>query len=374
MKENPFIYLQHSSDTVVENWYRARKYVLNKLNNTLQLYRDPDKFPKKWHFIVDGDSELMLSVVRHLALYAHFMDYEDYDTYEKLSCINRTLITIVSKSSVAKIRAELEKPEYLGNLPKYCHMIIFGEAMNQDSYIDIAINIVNDPQHCDAISNGETINIKEDEVLLTKYKQEIDTFKAVCAHKAYMLGDEVSNLSYEDIFSVSRYSNALSTFKFKVLLGRPRRLIDEKKWKSDINAVRSGISNVFCSDCFEIRKKGIQIKAKKEKICEEKAWKRFYKELSYCEHNRWVVEKLILGYEPFGIEEIHRFEHLFGDQRNKYLKNLKNATQSPKHLDICSNRELRRRDPDSMKYDSFLMLAIPMILRFDRLRFYANFR
>ena len=253
MKENPFIYLQHSSDTVVENWYRARKYVLNKLNNTLQLYRDPDKFPKKWHFIVDGDSELMLSVVRHLALYAHFMDYEDYDTYEKLSCINRTLITIVSKSSVAKIRAELEKPEYLGNLPKYCHMIIFGEAMNQDSYIDIAINIVNDPQHCDAISNGETINIKEDEVLLTKYKQEIDTFKAVCAHKAYMLGDEVSNLSYEDIFSVSRYSNALSTFKFKVLLGRPRRLIDEKKWKSDINAVRSGISNVFCSDCFEIR-------------------------------------------------------------------------------------------------------------------------
>ena len=77
MKENPFIYLQHSSDTVVENWYRARKYVLNKLNNTLQLYRDPDKFPKKWHFIVDGDSELMLSVVRHLALYAHFMDYED---------------------------------------------------------------------------------------------------------------------------------------------------------------------------------------------------------------------------------------------------------------------------------------------------------
>ena len=44
--------------------------------------------------------------------------------------------------------------------------------------------------------------------------------------------------------------------------------------------------------------------------------------------------------------------------------NRKNNTKEDgtPHIDLCSYRELRRVNPDDMKYDCFLMLAIPKIL------------
>ena len=367
MKENPFEclkqleYFKHSSDTIVKNWYQARKYVLDLLINRLHSCKDSDSFPECWHFIVYGDSELMLSVVRHLALYAHFISYEEYDRYGNLSCKNRTVITVVSKKSAEEIKVELQKPEFLGNLPKYCPVTVFGEVMNKDSYIDIAIEVVKDPHSSCTTSDCEPIDIKEDEVLQTEFTQDIDTYKAVCAGKAYGLGKVINNLPYEDINSVSRYSNALSTFKEKILSAESENLINEK-WGHNSNEVRCGISNVFCADCFEIREKEILNKAKTEKMSEMETWQKYFEELSHCEHNRWVVEKLILGYEPLGREERFKYEQFFGDERTAYWKSLKKKEVSPQHIDICSNRDLRRIDPDNMKYDSFLMLAIQFIL------------
>ena len=83
--------------------------------------------------------------------------------------------------------------------------------------------------------------------------------------------------------------------------------------------MRSGVSNIYCSDCFEIRE--IEIKHI-DKDNKKETWQKYMKELSRCEHNRWVVEKLILGYEPFGKEEIFKYEHLFGDERSAYWKRL----------------------------------------------------
>ena len=53
---------------------------------------------------------------------------------------------------------------------------------------------------------------------------------------------------------------------------------------------------------------------------------------------------------------------LFGNKRDAYSRQLKRNAAAPAHIDICSYRELCRIDPDSLKYDSFLMLAIPLIL------------
>ena len=114
--EKPFEYLiKQESNEIVLNWYRARRYVLDLLNNTLQ---EAEFLPTGWHFIVYGDNELLLSVVRHLALYAHFTNYEEYDSDGKLSCKHRTHITIVSANNAADIENELQKKEYLCNLPK----------------------------------------------------------------------------------------------------------------------------------------------------------------------------------------------------------------------------------------------------------------
>lgn len=364
--EQPFEYLGVSSGETIKNWYKARRFVLDLLHSTLDKI---EVLPEQWHFVVDGDNDLMLSVVRHLAMYAHFINYAEYDTLGNISYANRTLITIVSKKKTEEIEAELQKPECLGNLPTQCKMTIFGNVKNEHSFIDIALDIVKEaksvctiPQSLPVITEGEII--KHIESIHPEELFCIDTRKAICAGKVYDLGGVIDNLPYEDINSVSRYSNALNTFNNKVLGSKKEKLI-RPEWANNLPAARSGISNVFCSDCFEIREKEIKKIEKKDKISES-AWGKHITKLSHCEHSRWVVEKLILGYMPLGKRERFEYEHLFGDKRKAYIKKLKNDIKSPMHIDICSNKDLRRIDPDNMKYDSFLMLAIPLILKFTR--------
>ena len=159
----------------------------------------------------------------------------------------------------------------------------------------------------------------------------------------------------------------MNIFRKKILkFKNSDTLVKDDEWKNDSYAIKSGISNVYCADCFEIREIEIKHKAIHDKNNELETWQKYMKELSQCEHNRWVVEKLILGYEPLGKEETFKYEHLFGEERSAYWKSLKKDSRSPKHIDICSNKDLRRIDPDNMKYDSFLMLAIPFILEYVR--------
>ena len=48
--------------------------------------------------------------------------------------------------------------------------------------------------------------------------------------------------------------------------------------------------------------------------------------------------------------------------RKEYRDSLKKEIGERAHIDLCSYSDLRRVNPDDMKYDSFLMLAIPNIL------------
>ena len=50
---------------------------------------------------------------------------------------------------------------------------------------------------------------------------------------------------------------------------------------------------------------------------------------------------------------------LFGRDRTAYRKRLKN---NGIHIDLCSYRDLRRINPGDMKYDCFLMIAMPRII------------
>ena len=72
-----------------------------------------------------------------------------------------------------------------------------------------------------------------------------------------------------------------------------------------------------------------------------------------------------MGYSPFSEEQRFKDESLFYDNKKKtlYRKALKNDSKNPSHIDLCSYADLRRVNPADLKYDSFLMLAIPIILK-----------
>ena len=369
-RECPFQYLRRRDsyepfqEETVRNWYIARAYVLDKLKD---ISFSPGS-RKHLHAVVEGDSPIMLSVLRQVALSAHYVNFEEHDLSGRLVCRNRSVLTLVSRLDPQQVVGELEKEEYLSNLLKCCRYSLFGEIRNADSYLDIELEIVRELPE-----DSEVVMMTEEEVksFLESHPSEavfsVDTRKAVYAGRAYNLGTVIDNIPYESINSAGRYNRALATFQYNVLKNTEgARLVRESEWKEDLTAVKNGLSNLFCADCFESRELAIRrmYPAGKRRTEEEvmAVWERYNDALSQSEHGRWIVEKLILGYRPLNAQERVEYAARFGKSREVYSKSLRNRSADPAHLDLCSYRTLRRVDPDNMKYDSFLMLAIPLIL------------
>ena len=72
-----------------------------------------------------------------------------------------------------------------------------------------------------------------------------------------------------------------------------------------------------------------------------------------------------MGYRPISKDQRLEYEKQFGKKREQYAKGLKRPVDMKdlSHIDLCSFVNLRRIDPDNMKYDSFLVLCIPEILK-----------
>ncbi len=369
--ETPFEYLKRKdgtsfSDDVIKNWCKARAFVLDRLKNVAFKADDANHL----HVVLKGDSGLMLSVARQVALSAHYLNFDE----EKKA--NRTIITIVSNSS--QIVDMLEAEEYLCNLLHLCKWTHGDVTLNADSYIDIEINIVS---NCDVEESENVKVIEETEVISfcnSKLEDEIcriDTRKAVYASRMYELGTLIENLPAENIHDANRYALALDVFQFERLQEPFDLLINDSKWRNDQIRVKNGLSNVFCSDCFETREKEItktkntaieqcRAKEKREIIRKENYWEKYNELLCRSEHARWVVEKLVMGFRPLNNEERIEDESLspYKEKRKSFRKDLKTNETKLAHIDLCSYANLRRVDPDNMKYDSFLMLAVPNIL------------
>ena len=433
LMEKPFEYMKRKKTNafferdVVENWYKARAFVLEKLKD---VAFEPTS-NNHLHVVVDVDdanenlSPLMLSVVRQIALSAHYINFFEGDEYEPPS--NRTVITLVSKN--LHVKKELEKEEYLCNLLSYCKCVFEdsetgnSKTENNDSYIDLEFHFVS------AWSGDVTFHFTEDDVnnfcaIENKPDENIfsiDTRMASYAMRMYDLGTNFENIPAEDIHCTERYSVAIDIFKYKKLKSRAQLLINEKEWNNkSICRIKESVSNILCADCFKVRERSInkpiedKIKGEIEQSKNEfdsnvelwkekyqcklkrwvvkflgkrkplwarfkgsiklwavklknkkKLWAEYNEPLSRSEHSRWVVEKLILGYRPFNDEERAHDEYLQMQgcgRYKKYRDDLKRRDKDPAHIDLCSYRELRRINPDDLKYDSFLMLAIPIVL------------
>ena len=298
---------------------------------------------------------------------------------------------------------------------------------NKQSYIDIELEFIDIKEDNYLSENNIKKNIgRDDTYLLIKEETVREKLKNVDikaistiniknarrTNMVYCVGGDIDNLAPDDPNTTDRYSRALHYFCYQQDEKDIQKHWDEFFKKDDDGkptdyidgqiAVRNLLSNVYCSDCFESRllsvvtqnnlKKQFQgdwfknirchdsnyykniMSDKRYDISQETLkWLlgnkyrqvlRIVKEniasLAKCEHARWNVEKLILGFSPLTPEERWEDAQLFGSSRNAYRKSLKKKGH---HIDLCSYQDLRRIDPGNMKYDCFLMLAIPKILR-----------
>lgn len=360
LRERPFEYLTSAA----QNWYIARAYVLDKLKDVAFLPGSGEHL----HVIVDGDSPLLLSAMRQTALQAHYINFEEEDFLGRRVSRNRTVITLVTGMKADDLLRELSREEYLGQLLAVARYSLFGEVFNENSYLDIEVEMVKDAptEKADAIVYTE----EEMKSFLASKDPEsvfsIDTRKAVLANRVYSLGAVIDNIPHEDINGAGRYSRALDTFQYRVLdSAHGVRLVDAR-WEKSRATARNGLSNVICTDCFESRELAIRRQCSNyDKMSRESRaalWEKNSYALSVSEHCRWTTEKLVLGFRPFNLEERCLYESHFGSARAGICRQAKNAAESPSHVDICSYRRLRLMDPASLKYDTFLMLAIPLIL------------
>jgi len=380
-QETPFVYLKKRNGekydkTIISDWLTARQFVLDLLKMKELSISPEDNCHLEVTIRYGKDKNnwaLLSSIVRHISLYAHYPNFAERDVYGNLLCSNRTVITLLC-SDCKEVLTMLSNEEYLGNLLEYCKYTIDGIAYNINSYLDLDFYF-----HTTMGIDETSIELKLNDFRICQELPQqttvktIDTRKAVLTSRIYNLGADINNIPAEDIHSTDRYVAALNTFQYVEMTKGLTPLIDHKKWNESQARTKEGLSNIFCSDCFELRKNSIE-KCWKEK-CNKKqedknnsvrnVWMIWCKQnikLSESEHARWIVEKLIMGYRPLRKDERIQSDRLFDNMRENYLKKLKSQDVYPGHIDLCSYHDLRRIRPNDLKYDSFLMLAIPRII------------
>lgn len=369
-------------ESVIENWYRARTYVLKAMDSHGVFYQ-MIRQKKRVHVVIEVTSrqtiELMMSVARQIALLVH------YPTFDDATGNNRTIITILfnkNDMALSAIKDFVSKEEYLYNLPRYCKCTIRDieddgavVVYNEDSFLDIELELIGfDSKDFSKYKSTDVRTINDSWFLDKDFDETIDISMARRVNMVYNVGADFDNLPQDNPNTAKRYDKALVYFCYQQ---SPEDT--QKKWdRIDTNqiGIKNKLSNVFCADCFPSRliyvineskdkeaedidsiSLGNYLKSKYPKVVD--IVKGNLKSLAMCEHARWNVEKLLLGFRPLSEKEHIEDEQLFGRDRAAYRKSLKNQGI---HIDLCSYRDLRRINPGDMKYDSFLMVAMPRIM------------
>lgn len=373
---------------VIEGWYRARAFVIHLLKHDENMGASGIKPSSSDHvhiIIHYKGNPLALYIARQVALVAHFPNFKENSVGNK----NRTIITLLyNRNRQTDILQELKKQENLCNLPDVCKYVIkdgnTGKIVREDhtsSYIDVELELVafdnNDFSDYSPNRNNrnklKSIVIDEEklqEIGNNPCVQEINVCNARRVNMVYNVGADIDNLPSDDPNTAERYSKALLYFCYQQT---PKDT--QKKWEElcDENnkdtlsyqiKLRNKLSNVLCADCFTTRLKSVcknfeELLEKNEKMVLGEVQKNL-QVLAQCEHARWNVEKLILGFSPLSLEERWKDAQKFGSARKVFRKKLKDKGH---HIDLCSYQDLHRIDPANMKYDCFLNLAMVRILK-----------
>lgn len=371
----------------VANLYKARRYVLKHIKE----WEGSGIGPRSnyfLHVVLDGDDPLMLSIVRQIALLAHYANFDESKshTHSTITILYENVLTV----DELKLKIdELSKEEYLYNLIKYSKYTLYPpqeEPWHNDGAlpfldIDFELRSARDFKGCSTgyrLPSKEIIKSEIENYELPMQIDASDVNKASLVNLAYYIGKDIDNLPSTDNNSAKRYSTALDCFNR--IITPEKRL---RKWnKPFINndkesvtvsqtALRNMLSCIFSADTFESRIRGLM--QTKENVGSKaylltnwndirNAISKNLKELAQSEHARWNAEKLILGFRPMTDEECYTDEcNVRG--RKEYRDSLKKRADDPSHIDLVSYSDLRRINPQDMKYDCFIIIAMPSILR-----------
>lgn len=370
------------TDDIVRNWYAARRYVLDHFDKWIGGKISPDS-SNSLKIVIDGSSPLVYSVIRQIALMAHFPNFNEGKRE------NYSTITILypQEYEIKDLEAEIDrlaKEEFLFNLINYSFYRLIdanGNSKTADKwlpFLDIEFMLVATINY--KIKEGE-IYISENEIQnaignnVTQSFSDNELTAAMLVNKAYSTGDEIRNLSSTENEKANRYNLALDC------LNNAKQKNIKKQWddllqqsidgniEQKYKAVTKILSSIFCADTFESRLHGLMdipngithkfLVSNARSIRKEIANNLL--SLSKSEHARWNAEKLILGFRPLSEEESFIDEISVG-KRDSFRRDLKNKFPSPSHIDIVSFIDLKRINPEDQKYDSFIMLAMPAIL------------
>ena len=445
-------------DEVVSGWYRARDYVLSKLDDVQSWGSDgiAASSSERVHIVIDCVDPMAFYIARHAALALHFPNFNEGDGRSQAPR-NGTLVTLLyNRKKYSDIIAELHREEYLCNLTDLCKCtlkmvekedkgkglkVISENVKNPNSFVGVELELLgfdNDNLSYKANEKGgmEVVHVDSEvieEVKNRKCDCKLNVTHARRVNMVYQVGADIDNLPPDDPNISDRYARALLYFCYQQSKGKTLEKWneiaeytneDDKKGALYQIKLRNKLSNVFCADCFVTRLKSLfdnKVRKDMEKVIkkaycsvkrskedEEIDWKKMIKKaccsvkrskedeeidcetvcittdmLNYmiknhekdllklvgnnlktmakCEHARWNVEKLILGFSPFSPQEQYEYNRRFGSSRSSYRNKLKK--NEAHHINLCSYDDLRRIDPDNMKYDSFLMLAMVRILK-----------
>lgn len=361
------------NDTERENWYKARHYVLNIMKPLDGNGISPTSSEHIHVIIENADHPLMQAVARQICLIAHYPNFNE-ETGD-----NRTLITLCSDKPVDTYK-KMKNKKLFCNLLEYCKCKVndkYCKGLNGLIPLDIEFEFL-EKSHCSE-KNVRCITLCDVESTtknLDVANAKIDVTMGMLVNMVYNTGAEIQNLPATDNANIERYSTALNVFCYKLKSdmicqkwSECAKLNDKGKYE-EIN-IKNKLSSVFCADCFETRIKGL-LDTKEKSLAEyllydfDTVMKEICKAenlnaLARCEHSRWNVEKLILDFEPLLEKDWYELENCFGEERNDKIKYLKKKKY--KHIDLCSYKNLRRVNPADIKYDYFLMLAMPQIMR-----------
>lgn len=364
-------------DDVVSNWYLARHYVLKHFNEWIGEGIGPDS-GNTFNVVVDGCSPLMYSVIRQIALIAHFSNFDEDNA------TTRSTITVLYPDtfSINRLKAEIEtlsKEEFLCNLIKYSDYSLISNDGTTYEHKGLPFVDINFTLTASTHPGSGAILLKEDEILAEAKEyndvnglSEKDLNAGMLVNIAYSIGVEINNLPPTENNTANRYNIALDCVSSK----RRKDIINtwnepfHKTKNISQTALKNALSCIFCADTFESRMRGLLrttepfsskfLIANSNKIRTEIA--NNLMKLSRSEHARWVAEKLITGYRPLSEEEAYTDETSIG-KRNSYRKQLKNRCDNPSHIDLISFADLKRINPEDQKYDCFIILAMPLVLK-----------
>ena len=364
---------------------------------------------KTVHLVIAGFSDLGESMALHAALIAHFPNYVRNQTL-------RTRITIVDKAMTAKKDAFIQRYSNLFEHSYYRYidlkqhsMTLYHEPLyhsSREDFVDVEWEFVDGDFYDPLLQQKLQLWADNKEQLLTLalcdtdlnnnfnrafalpknfYQNEITVL--VATESSAMLEKVRETEGYHNLYSIGMddcgYDVRLPLLQMAKRLnyfytcsygqeGTPTDMPVEKveaTWRK-VQTFSMRYSNIYNVMTLATKMRSLGH--------EEKDWDKFYaltqeeiETLSAVEHNRWSVERLILGFRPptdMEREEIRENIEAFITAKKTGTtapeQDLKDIYKKKKiHYDLCSYRELRedKTGQNVQLYDYDLTACIPLI-------------